>query len=267
MTSSPETHVMSQENGVRWVREWAWSGLLPFRIGRDGSELVAEWVGAGTLRASRSGQHHTFTRAPGSEATGSDPAFVRGLLRHLEGKMTLHASAAARNDRAVVLLGDSTAGKSTLAAELCARWGFEMLADDTVFLEQSVDGFVVLPTESTHSLRADAAERFGVAALASEKARLPASAVASGSVPLAAAVKLEFVDGTTGAATRALRGPETFEAISGGLFRFVIDEPAVVLEDFARIAQLAAAVPFYELRRARSLQNLAESAELIRAIT
>jgi hypothetical protein len=239
---------------------------VDFRIGRDGDDLVAEWVGLGTLRAPRSGQSHIFTPSPDAEGASTERVrrtLVEGLLRHLQGKMSLHASAAARGGRAVVILGDSMAGKSTLVADLCARESFEMLADDTVFLDERDDGFYVLPTESVHSLREDAARFFSAPTGDLQKSSLPAASVASSPARLCACVSLVFSEPAKETVIRAMHGPEIFKALCGGLFRFVIDENDATRQDFSRMASLGAAVPFFELRRARSLDNLSESAKLL----
>jgi hypothetical protein len=261
-TSKPPGKIETEQAGIRWIREWDQPGLIGFRIGRDGEDLIAEWRGLGTLRAARSGRAHAFTPWPNAEGgagEGIRRTLIEGLLRHLQGKMSLHASAAARGDRAVVFLGDSTAGKSTLAAELCAREGFEMLADDTVFLEELADGFYVLPTESTHSLREDAARLFGyTGGDLLRKAFVSAAAIASRPAKLAACISLAFDDSMTGVAMRPMRGPEIFKVLSGGLFRFDVDDE-VMVEDLSRMAALGAAVPFFELRRAPSLDVLRAS--------
>jgi hypothetical protein len=188
---------------------------------------------------------------------------VEGLLRHLHGKVSLHASSAARDDLAVVVLGESMAGKSTLVAELCARHGFEMLADDTVFLEERSEGFYVLPTESTHSLRRGAAELFGASVGNLAKSYVPAASFASGPAKLCAFVSLAFDESMAGATVRAVRGSEIFKVLYSALFRFVIDDDDVMLQDFSRIAGLAAAVPFFELRRPPSLDILSESVRML----
>ncbi len=252
--------------GIRWIREWTQPGLIGFRLGRDGDDLVAEWMGIGTLRAPRSGRSHVFTPYPdsgGASMEGIRPTVVEGLLRHLHGKMSLHASAASRGGLAVVLLGDSMAGKSTTVAALCAHEGFEMLADDTVFLDERDDGFYVFPTESAHSLREDAAHFLGASTGKLDKASLPAAALASGPAKVSAFIRLNFEETSSGV-LRAMRGSEIFESLNSALFRFIVDDDDVTQADFSRMAALGAAVPFFELRRAPSLDTLIESVRLLR---
>src|SRR5580658_6497898 len=113
---------------IRWLQEWRTGGSIDFRIGRDGDDLVAEWPAFGELRARRLGGTHRFTPCPGVDPARAEKfstGAVRALLRHLEGRLSLHASAAARDGVAGVFLGPSISGKSTLVADLCRRPGFE----------------------------------------------------------------------------------------------------------------------------------------------
>lgn len=57
------------------------------------------------------------------------------LAMRADGTATVHGTAVACGDRALLLVGPSGAGKSTLAAELLAI-GFELLADDIVLLTE-----------------------------------------------------------------------------------------------------------------------------------
>ena len=74
-------------------------------------------------------------------ADSADDAFVRqcvvgpglGVLLHRRGRLVLHGSAVDVGGRAVVLLGEKGAGKSTTAAALLAR-GHALLTDDLVAL-------------------------------------------------------------------------------------------------------------------------------------
>jgi hypothetical protein len=60
---------------------------------------------------------------------------------HMADKLVLHASAVSRRGRAVILLGDKGAGKSTTAAAFL-RNGYELVTDDLLTCEVGADGAV-----------------------------------------------------------------------------------------------------------------------------
>jgi len=113
----------------------------------------------------------TFVVRGGAEIVVTAASGVsRGLLRlyllgpvfaallHQRGYFLLHASAVSIGGRAVALLGDSLAGKSTAAAAFVQR-GHGFLADDVVALSPSADGAVaVLPAFPQLKLWPDSAE-------------------------------------------------------------------------------------------------------------
>lgn len=100
-------------------------------------DVAAYWVEAGT--------HITVAPHP-----SADPESVRvfllgpvfGALLHQRGLVLLHASAMYGDRGAVLFLGDSPLGKSTLAAAFWQR-GWRVLADDMVVLTQDTTGQVL----------------------------------------------------------------------------------------------------------------------------
>ena len=73
------------------------------------------------------------------------------------GKLVLHASAVEVEGRAVVFVGESGRGKSTLAASF-ATSGFRFLTDDGLVVEEKGDGYVVLPSQPSIRLWEDSQE-------------------------------------------------------------------------------------------------------------
>ncbi len=69
---------------------------------------------------------------------------VRALLRS-DGWALLHASAVTRHGRALLALGSKGAGKTTCALTLARRCGWELLANDRVFVRGDATGVRVLP--------------------------------------------------------------------------------------------------------------------------
>jgi hypothetical protein len=94
--------------------------------------------------------HHSLSW---SKAKGSDnrifeealfgPAFI--LYLALRDTWCLHASAVTRHDRAVAFMGDSGRGKSTLAAFLAGREGWQRIADDILPITASPAGVTASP--------------------------------------------------------------------------------------------------------------------------
>lgn len=101
------------------------------------------WYGRGRLRISEAV----------IDVDGTDERFLRqclvgpglGVLMHRRGHLVLHGSAVDVGGRAVILLGQKGAGKSTTAGELLRR-GHRLLTDDLVVLREDRAGsWTVLP--------------------------------------------------------------------------------------------------------------------------
>lgn len=96
---------------------------------------------------------------------GDDDRFLRqcvvgpglGVLLHRRGRLVLHGSAVDVGGRAVVLLGEKGAGKSTTAAALLAR-GHTLLTDDLVAVDAGGDGPRVLPGPTQMKLWPESAD-------------------------------------------------------------------------------------------------------------
>ncbi len=69
---------------------------------------------------------------------------VRGQL-HRDGWPLLHASAVMRDGQAVLSFGSKGAGKTTTALLLVRYCGWELLANDRIFVRASADGVRILP--------------------------------------------------------------------------------------------------------------------------
>jgi hypothetical protein len=125
---------------------------VTFRWGFCGDDLVAEWSGIMSLRATRSGELKALQPAPGAPSDlvektrqGSATAFLRAQQR----QHALHASAVAWEGKALVCVGASGLGKSTMAERMCRHPGVELLADDMAAIELAPGGGAyVVPSES-----------------------------------------------------------------------------------------------------------------------
>jgi hypothetical protein len=85
---------------------------------------------------------------------------VLAAILHQRGLLPLHASAIEAGSAAVLFIGPSRCGKSTLAAAL-ARRGYRLLADDVAALLVGGETILVLPGFPQLKLWADAALRLG----------------------------------------------------------------------------------------------------------
>jgi hypothetical protein len=189
---------------------------------------------------------------------------VRALVRHLQGHVTLHASAVAIEGVALVFLGDSGAGKSTLAASLCTDGAADLLADDLAEIEREHDCHVVRPSESAHWLLCDSAEALGYGSHSARKQKIVAHVPAS-PARLGAVVQLSF-DACDSPSLSPLRGSAAFAGVSAAYVRFAVDDARVSQRDLHVIANLLASVPAFTLHRARSLRELSPTGALLRRL-
>jgi hypothetical protein len=116
---------------------------------------------------------HRLTWRPADDVARKRPELILGpglvLALAVQGTFCLHASAVLTHEGAVLFAGDSDAGKSTLAARLSAKHGFQRLSDDiTPFTADGTGCFVLphfpqlkLPPESQHP--AEAPQRYPIA--------------------------------------------------------------------------------------------------------
>ena len=259
---------------VQWLRSMPDIGSPEFRLGRCGEELIAEWTGVATFRASVDGSWSALSIEDHIACDAVEEELriqCAALLRHLNGDVTLHASSVARSGVAIAFLGGSGAGKSTIAAQLCAEVEAQLLADDLVELLCDNINVRVVPRDTYHSLREDVARMFGLDSTGRAKVKTHAAHVAYEPTRLAILVSLVFDDTIKVPTVRPIDGLNAFKALSCGTIRFAVDEPRILRRELDNLALVAAQVEFYELVRSRSLSNLEPSvrqvAQLLRSIS
>jgi len=259
---------------VRWLGEQRMDGRLVARIGRTESECIAEFPGLAVLRANRAGTHHVLTPLPGADSSlveKLDRSAVTALLRHLQGKITLHAGAVSQGGRAVALLGRSGSGKSTLVAHWCTSGEAFLMADDTAALEVIHDDrgrsiVHVLPADRTAWLHEPSRRWLRLQPGASGKVAVAMDRAETSARPLAAFVALVFTDGVDRPELRSLRGQNAFAALSTSMVRFIIDEPSMQKREFDQMQQLVDHCPMFELRRPKSLEHADACLELLKPL-
>lgn len=256
---------------TEWLAQYEEDGEVFFRIGRDGEDVVADWIGIARLVARRDGSRHRLEVCPDAdprELAKIERGSVRLLLRHLAGKMAFHGAAVVEGDRAAVLMGRARQGKSTLAAALCARNGVALLSDDAVAIDPSADAFAVTPVEECHWL--DAAAQRAVCDLGgawapgdvTEEGKRPLGAPrVGGGGRLVAFVDLAFTDGP--ARVTRVSSLEAMAVLVPQAVRFVLDDPAVNRREVDTLARLVDTVPVFRLERPRDLALLSDSCDLV----
>ncbi len=250
---------------VQWVGEYRSEGELCFRLGREGARLIAEWPGCCTLRSDPGGLESELTAS-----AGADPVLVAkihdglapALLRHLQGKLTLHASAVSVEGVAVACFGESEAGKSTAIAHLARRSGAAFLADDTTAVEFTERGVEVERTERVSWLLPDARAALGLAA--DDRRKIAVDPLVTGvRATLIAIVKLVFDDTLSEPRIRRMHGHEALASLLPSVVRFVIDEPGAQLHEFEQLGELTRAVPIFELARPKNLAALGRTSDAL----
>jgi len=189
------------------------------------------------------------------------------VLRH-RGQLVLHANAALTTKGAVVIAGESGAGKSTTLAALLSR-GCQMVTDDVTVLRASPTGAVeVMPGPPHLALSAESASAVGrdIAALPRHpwrrlKAAVPAHLeMASGPVPLSAIYVLATgPDDHVGVSQ--LEGREKFDALLGCVYGPMLAEEHP--RQFSQLAAVASQVSAARVSRPADRWSVAEVVEAI----
>lgn len=254
---------------IEWKGEYREEGELVFRVGREGDTFVAEWTDYGTLRSDPTGRDVRFEPAPGADPLDLErlrTGFASALVRQLRGELSLHASVCHRGGRAIVFAGVSGAGKSSLAAALCALPGVSLGRDDFAPIDWQGETPMVVPGDAYHRVHEEAATALGLAeerAYSDGKLRVPAPRAATEPARLAALVTLVFDDAAVVPTLRRLHGQGAIAPLVTSVMRFAIDEPARHMHELMMFERLYRSAPVYELRRPRDLSLLPRAAELV----
>lgn len=237
-----------------------------------GGGFVLDLAGIGCFLV-RDGREIVLTPAP-----GADPGLVRlftvgsafGMLLHQRGVPVMHGAAIDTGNGAVIVVGETGAGKSTLAAQL-GRAGLAVLGDDVMPVWPGRDGgFEVIPGSRVSKLWSDALAGLGVApdglepvANRAEKFYFPnPGRIDGGPRALAGILELATHDGPPRIAQ--LSPLEAVRAVAEHTYR-----PGYVgllgreAAHFRRCAALAARVPVARLLRPRGFAQAGETVALL----
>ncbi|MGH3934369.1 MAG: hypothetical protein ACRDS1_05240 [Pseudonocardiaceae bacterium] len=95
---------------------------------------------------------------------------VRAIL-HREGWTLLHASAVVRDERAVLAFGNKGAGKTTTALLLARHSGWELVANDRIFVRTGPSGVQILPWPAAAAIGLGLLDALGLYDLARDRIR------------------------------------------------------------------------------------------------
>jgi hypothetical protein len=255
---------------IVWLHEFEEHGAIAYRTGRQGGRLVAEWPGVARLTCGPDGERSELTPIGGTSVRSLRKlgGVVQAVLADLRGGIGIHASAVAVRTGAVLFLGESGAGKSTAAAQLCLRRRASLLADDVSVLHDVRGKVHVIPSEDRHYLTSHASRALGIAhrgiRWGRDKRGVVATRVASGPHLLRLVACLRFDDSKAGPTCTKLSGAEAVRRVIGAMFRFDMTDRRQELD---RVMRLYQQVPFVEIVRPRRspgvvthvLQALAEA--------
>jgi hypothetical protein len=214
-----------------------YSDGVEFFVARDGSEVWAAWPDASSLEDAA-----TYLLGP-----------VLGFVLRLRGIACLHASAVAVGNRAIVLLGPASAGKSTTASAF-AGMGYPVLTDDVVALAESAGVVLVQPAYPQLRLWPDAvALLFGTAdALPRltpswEKRALDLAHTAGRfqqqAVPLAAIYLLDARAPAPEPRIDGLHGREALMTLVANAYVSYLQDAAMRSQEFGALGRVVASVP------------------------
>lgn len=244
---------------VRWNEDGA--------VDADGSVLFI--AGDVARYRVRHGREVIVEPAPGAADTALRTYIygtVLGLLCHQRGLLPLHAGAVAVGDRAILVAGNSGAGKSSVTAAL-VRQGASLLAEDLCPLSLS-DEMRVLPSVPRFRLNRDVAEHLRMVPVTASEDRgklaipWPPALLAPQTRPMAIyGIARERVDRPR---IERVTGIAALEMLRGAVFRWEMAH-AMGLSGAAlkAAAALAARVPCFQLWRTDTLSGLEETAALL----
>jgi hypothetical protein len=190
-------------------------------------------------------------------------------LLALSGKTVLHGAALALQGRAILLLGDSGQGKSTLAAALVMR-GAGLLTDDVVRLVGTSAGYEATAGVPRLSLDREARDRLlascpGATAHGErhDRAKTLVEVPAAHDIPVAAIIVLGPLGNEVAEPALTRLGPA---AASVAMARNIYGKTWIRPLDRAHLADcaaLAAAVPTFRLDRPNALDRLDRACDLL----
>lgn len=259
---------MTSPTATEWLASAQDEGVVRFRVGRRGDEVVAEWLDLAVLVARRDGSRSSLTFADGVTDAQREKirrGGARILLGQLRGELGLHGSAVACEQRSLAFVGASGQGKSTIAAALCAH-GATLLADDAVALTVRAASTLVEPTEALHWLDAASCGALALPAPSPERYKAPLAAPREATTPVALAAIIELAWGGSEVVLRPCSAIESIARLLPHLGRIVVDSAESHLHELDQLSRLFATVPFYTLVRPKDFAFLPATVDRLAAL-
>lgn len=224
-------------------------GELRFQV-RQGREIVLEKLGdisAEQLRAYLLG-------------------VIMAVLLRQRGLLTIHASALARDGRAIGFVGDSGWGKSTLAGYFVREGGFKLLNDDVMAVDVRTEPVQLLPGFAQIKFRPDAeawlGSRYGemphLHGNSYKRVDVQHGVLAEEAVPLERLYLLEPVAREASRVTEVSSRNALLEIIAHTRVTNVMFSPKVMAEHFKQCEALLRGVAIKRLERKRDLNALSD---------
>ena len=133
---------------IQWLHEWHdTDGEVCIRYGRSGKDYLLRFPEAVDFLVSHSGDMVRYF---------AEESIPDEMVRHLlldqvipriashKGRLVLHASAVVHDGKAIIFLGDTGSGKSTLVAGFCMQ-DYEILTDDCILLSPDSNRTMCIP--------------------------------------------------------------------------------------------------------------------------
>lgn len=201
---------------------------------------------------------------------------VRRVLPRLSvfhGRLPIHAATLADGSGAVMLLGSSGAGKSTMTAALALHCGWDIFSDDMSVLGDE-GRHVAFPTVPGVSVWQQSRDALGLAPedclpLHSREGKVWYSPRMAGPLPpqpLEVVILLSFDSDGGGIACKRLAGPSVLVGLSSQLVPFNGRDAGEIAGLMERFNRMGAAVPIYGLAYPRDYRALPDVVNTIRRL-
>jgi len=224
------------------------------RVGTRADIVVIEWPGILRLQATAMqdvADIETLSEVDSKTMHKLRCGLARAVPSYLRGQVVLHASSVAVENRGLIIAGVRGAGKSTIAAALCAR-GAGLLADDSTVVDVRTTALMVDALERDHWLGEDSRRVLGLSTEAEDEKVPIASSRVAVACPLNVLVVLHTHNEEKVVATRQ-RGINAVRTVLDHAFRLPLRDRA--LRDCDAFVGLAKTIPIYNVYRPRTFSH------------